>query len=183
MKGKLFVSVICIIFAFSPFLLAQDEGLISYKVDGKEYHVTDAVFEFHPGDGWGSIIGSKTERIDRGAFYIPRYVEVETVGIWVDIAQDEQSIVGTHEANISDLMPITISWIEWIDKGKREYKESYIHQDDSEEEKSIFTVIFENFGPAGTIIKGSFYGKLVDDEGKVYEVTEGKFEIKRVDVD
>lgn len=182
MRGKLSVSVICIIFSLATFLLAQDKGSISYKVDGKEYNFTDAVFEFHPEEGWGSIKGGKTERIKVEGYPFAQYREVE-IGIWVDIAQDEQSIVGTHTANISDLMPVSISWLEWIDKEKGQFKDVYIQQDDSGEEKSIFTVIFENFGPPGTIIKGSFYGKLVDDEGKVYEVSEGKFEIERVDVD
>lgn len=182
MKGKLLVTAIFIVFSFSIFLLAQDEGLISYKVDGKEFRFTDAVFEFHPLDGWGSIKGGKVERIKMGGYPFPQYRDIE-VGIWVDIAQDEQSIVGKHEANISDLMPISVSWFEWIDKEKGEIKEIYLQQDDSGAEKSMFTVIFENFGPPGTIIKGTFYGKLVDDEGNVYEVSEGRFEIKRVDVD
>jgi len=79
-------------------------------------------------------------------------------------------------------MPVYIEWYEWIDKKEGEIATPYISLDGGNEDVRIFTVIFENIGSPGSIIKGSFYGKLYDQDDKLHEVTEGKFAIKRTDV-
>ena len=182
MRFKLLAAVTLFIFSLPIFLLGQDKAFVSYKVDGKEFYFTEGILEYHPDEGWGSLKGLKIEKLDLGEYHFPRYGEIE-IGIWVDISPDENTLVGKHQAKLSDEMPVSITWYEWIDKEKGEFKEFYIHQDETGESDSIFTLEIENFGPPGSIITGTFSGKLVDDEGIVYQITEGKFAVTRTDVD
>lgn len=92
---------------------------MSYKVDGKEFYFTDVKLEYHPGDGYISSEGGKTEKIVLGPYSFPRYRDVE-VGIFIQMGGDENSLVGKHESNTSNEMPTVISWFEWIDKEKGE---------------------------------------------------------------
>jgi len=182
MKRKILVASLFIMFSFSCFILAQDKEFISYKIDGKKYNLDNVTLQYHNGEEWVSVHGSKIERIELGSGLSRYFREIE-VSIGMNITGDEQALVGKHEAAKSDEMPVSLTWYEWIDKKKKELKVFYIHQDDSGESTSIFTVIFENFGPAGSMVQGTFSGKLVDDEGKVYQITEGKFAVKRTDVE
>ena len=37
------------------------------------------------------------------------------------------------------------------------------------------------FGPPGSIVTGTFSGKLYDEDGKLHEITDGVFSVPRVD--
>lgn len=181
MKGRLLLTFIFVIFSLFSFILAQEKEFITYKVDGKEFYFTDVMLEFHPDDGYVSIEGGKTEKIDQGPYSYPRYTNIE-VEIFIQTLGDEKSMVGKHESNTSAEMPVYITWYEWIDKEKGEINELDIGLDSGDESIMIFTLIFENFGPPGSIVKGTFKGKLFDEEDDLHEVSDGKFAIKRTDV-
>lgn len=181
MRDRKILGLIIAAFVITGFIHAQEKEFISYKVDGKEFHFTEVKLEFHPDHAYLAIEAGKTEKIDRGPDFFPRYRDY-TIAITIELAYEEASLVGKHESKIPDTMPVYIEWYEWIDKKEGEIATPYISLDGGNEDVRIFTVIFENIGPPGSIIKGSFYGKLYDQDDKLHEVTEGKFAIKRTDV-
>lgn len=181
MRNKKTLATIIAVFVITGFIHAPEKEFISYKIDGKEYYIAEVKLEFHPENAYLHIEGGKSEKIDRGPNIFPRYRQAK-IGITIELSCDEESAKGKHESNTPDTMPIYIEWYEWIDKKEGEIVFPYISLDGGNESVRTFAVIFEDFGPPGSTIKGSFYGKLYDQDNKLHEVTEGKFTIKRTDV-
>jgi hypothetical protein len=159
-----------------PRASAQDE-FISYKLDGKEVRLTDVKLLWHQ-DNYLTIEGVAMEKVDFGKNATPRFREAEA-SITFQISPEGDSFVGTTKASSSDTLPIYVSWYEI---GKEEgFVKIFAHMADMDSsfEGQIFTVTIENFGDEGTLIKGTFSGKLKGDDDKLHAVEGGKFAIRR----
>lgn len=172
----------CVGFVLAMFSLAQENQFISYSVNGKKFHLTDVKLQSSGENGYFHLEGIKKERVDFGADHYPRYRDME-VGITVEVSP-ENSIAGTHTAHSSDIMPVYVNWYETVkSQNKTEIKEILASMDSGSEDMLEFTVTFENTGPIGTIIKGTFTGKLLDEEGNPYTISDGKFVIKLTEIE
>lgn len=169
---------------FAPFAFgAEQSGTVSYKIDGKAFSFKDARLEYSAGDGYLTITREGTEDVadpaDAG-----RKVEVN-VGMSIELAVEEKALVGVHEAKSGDAMPVYFSWYEIEtdkDTNEKVVKDILASLDGEDEKKQSFRLKIDNFGPAGTVIKGSFSGNLFDEDGKLREVADGVFAIPREDV-
>lgn len=178
------------IFLFFAFIFipqnmrAQDEEFISYKVDDLEFYLTDIKLEYHPDEDYVHIEGTKILKADMGEGRMPRYQNCER-GITIECFKKSESYIGTIEAYSSDVMPVYVSWclvLQADEKSRKEIK-NFLASFDSGEEGMNFSITFEEFGPAGSFVKGTFYGKLLDEEGKLHHIKEGKFKITRTDAE
>jgi len=160
---------------------AQDQ-FISYLVDGKKCSLTNVKLQSSQEGDFIHIEGTRTDKVDFGEGAMPRYRETE-VGITIEVSLSG-SAAGTHVAHSSDTMPVYVSWYEVKKDGSRtDVKNVLASMDSGAEDLLEFSVTFENFGPAGTLIKGSFSGKLLDEDENPHRISEGKFAIKRTDMD
>jgi len=162
--------------------LAQQDQFISYSVNGNKFHLSDVKLQSSAEGDFIHIEGTKKDKVDMGESFAPRYREGE-IGITIEVSLSG-SPVGTHVAHSSDTMPVYVSWYEVKTDNYTKSLNSYLASMDSgEEDRLEFSMTIENFGPNGTLIKGSFSGRLLDEEGNPYRVTEGKFAIKRTDME
>lgn len=173
---------ICLCLVTTIFSRAQEDQFISCSVNGKKFHFTDVKLQSSGEGGFVHLEGVKIEKVDFGKNTIPRYRDLE-VGITAELSPDE-SIIGTHTAHSSDIMPVYVNWYETVkEQDRTEIKQILASMDSGAEDVLEFTITFENFGPEGTLVKGTFKGKLLDDEGNSYAVTDGKFAIKVTDME
>jgi hypothetical protein len=173
---------ICLCLVMAIFSQAQEDQFISYSVNGKTFHFTDVKLQSSGEGGFIHLEGVKIEKVDFGKNSIPRYRDLE-VGITVELSPDD-SIVGTHTAHSSDTMPVYVNWYETVKAQNRtEIKQILTSMDSGAEDMLEFTITFENFGPKGTLVKGTFKGKLLDEQENAYTVTDGKFAIKVTDME
>lgn len=185
MKSREFWVILCVsMLLASPWAFgAGPEGTVSYKIDGKAFSFKDARLEYSAGDGYLTITRDGTEEVaDPGA---PGTKIEVNVGMSIELTVEEKAVAGVHEAKSGDAMPVYFSWYEIeTDKESQEktIKDVLASLDGEDEKKLSFRLKIDNFGPAGTVVKGSFSGKLVDEDGKVHEVAEGVFAIPREDV-
>jgi hypothetical protein len=167
----------------APFsVFAQQGPFISYAVDGKAIQLSEVKLQSSGDGSFIHIEGVKKNKVDLGENAIPRYREAE-VGITIEISLSG-SPVGNHVAHSSDTMPVYVNWYELK---KDEYavrlNDILASMDSGEEDKLEFSVTFENFGPNGTLIKGSFSGRLLDEDGNSHKITDGKFAINRTEME
>ncbi|MCU0587937.1 MAG: hypothetical protein MUF52_07250 [Syntrophobacteraceae bacterium] len=163
--------------------MAEDTGTISYKIGSKTFSFKDARLEYSAGDSYLTLTREGSEEISDPADP-KRKVDVG-VGLSIELAVEEKAVVGVHEAKSADTMPVYFSWYEvFTDKETNEkmLRDILASLDAEDEKKQSFRLKIDNFGPPGTVIKGSFSGKLLDEDGNVREVTDGVFAIPRVDV-
>jgi len=173
---------ICVCLFMAIFSLAQEDQFISYSVDGKKFYLTDVKLQSSGEGGFIHLEGGKIEKVDFGQGYMPRFRDLE-IGITIELSPDD-SIVGTHTAHSSDTMPVYVNWYETVkDQDRTEIREILASMDSGDKEKLEFKIAFENFGPKGTLVKGTFEGKLLDDEGNSYTITDGTFAIKVTDME
>jgi hypothetical protein len=172
------------LFLFVPSLAsAEGSGTISYKIDGKAFSFKDAVLEYSPRDGYLTITREAMEEVVDPSD--PKQKIEVNVGVSLEVAAAENKIVGVHEANSADTMPVYFSWYEIsAEKGAKEkvLKDYLASLDSGDEKKQAMRVKIDNFGPEGTVIKGSFSGKLFDENGALHQITDGSFAIPRTDV-
>jgi hypothetical protein len=163
---------------------AQAEEFIIYKVDDLDFHLTDVKLEFHPDEQYIHIEGTKTFRIDLGSDRFPRYQNCES-GITIELFKGSESFVGTFQGRSSDVIPVYVSWCLLFQEDAETKKKlkNFLASLDSGDEIMNFSITIEEFGPADSLVKGTFYGKLLDEEGKLHNIRDGKFQLIRVDVD
>jgi hypothetical protein len=177
-KGVIVLSVLGVLLSAAG-AAAQDE-FITYTLDGKEVRLTDVKLEWNA-DNYITIEGVAKEKVDLGENAVPRFREAEA-GLTFQIAPQGDSFVATYKTNSSDTLPIYVSWYE---VGKKDgFTEIFAHQADldSSVEGQTFMVTIENFGNEGTLIKGTFSGKLNGDDGMLHAVDGGRFAVRRRNV-
>jgi hypothetical protein len=182
MNGWKSLLTVIIFLAMSTASLAQQDQFISYLVDGKKFNLTNVKLQSSQEGDFIHIEGTRIDRVDFGEGAIPRYRETE-VGITIEVSLSGAA-VGTHMAHSSDTMPVYVSWYEAKkDRSGTNVNSVLASMDSGAEDMLEFSVTFENFGPTGTLIKGSFSGKLLDEDENPHRITEGKFAVRRTDMD
>jgi hypothetical protein len=185
MKSKWFgMSLLMPLFFLVPAVAcAEGSGAVSYKIDGKAFSYKDATLEYSAKDGYLTITREGMEEVADPSD--PKQRIDVNVGVSIELAAEEKALVGVHEANSADTMPVYFSWYEIVAdkeaKGKV-LKDFLASLDNGDEKKQTMRIKVDNFGPAGTVVKGSFSGKLFDEDGALHEVTDGTFAIPRTDV-
>ncbi len=183
MKKGLFIFLFFVFLCIPQMICAQDEEFISYKVDGLEFHLTDVKLEFHPDEQYVHIEGTKAFKSDLGADHFPRYQNCES-GITIEFFKQSESFVGTIEGHSSDVIPVYVSWCLLIQVHEKPTKDikNFLASLDSGEDIMNFSITIDEFGPADSLVKGTFYGKLLDEDGTLHNILDGKFQLIRVDV-
>jgi len=176
MKNAVVLLAMLAVFCLAGTALAQDE-FIAYKLDGKEIRLTGAKLLWHP-ENYLDFEGVFIEKVDYGENSFPRYREAE-LSVTFQIAPEGDKFVATHKAGSSDMIPVYFTWYEIIKKD--EGLEIVSHQADLDSSMAgqFFSVTIDNFGPEGTLITGSFSGKLKGEDEKLHSIDEGKFSIRR----
>lgn len=182
MYTKKVILGIMVLLVMAIFSQAQEEQFISYSINSKTFSFTDVELQSSGEGGYIHIEGVKTERVDFGENHYPRYRDIE-VGITIELSPDS-AVIGTHIAHSSDTMPVYVSWYETVkEQNRTEIKEILASMDSGDENSLEFSITFENFGPKGSLAKGTFKGSLLDEEGNSYTITDGKFAIKVTDME
>ncbi len=163
---------------------AQAGGEVSYKIDGKAFAFKDGRMEYYKGDGYVWLIGERVEMVADPSGPDDEKREV-TVGMSIQLAKSENALVGLHEAKSSDEMPSHFTWYEIVptdDKKGKEIRE-YMASLDSGDDRMVLRLKIDAFGPPGSLVTGTFSGKLCDEAGKLHEITDGVFRVPRKDMD
>lgn len=164
---------------------AQTGGTVSYKVDGKAFAFKDGRLEYYKADGYISLVGERVEMVADPSGPEGEKREI-TVGMTIQLAKSEDAIVGEHRASTPDEMPTHFSWYEIVsteDKKAKEIKEYLASLDSGDESVMVIRLKIDKFGPPGSLIQGTFSGKLFDEDGKLHEITDGVFSVPRKDMD
>ena len=164
---------------------AQTGGTISYKVDGKVFTFKDSRLEYYKADGYISLVGERVEMVADPTGPEGEKREI-TVGMTIQLAKSEDALAGEHRTSTSDEMPTHFSWYEIVpteDKKAKEIKEYLASLDSGDETKMVIRLKIDKFGPPGSLIQGTFSGKLFDEDGKLHEITDGVFSVPRKDMD
>ncbi len=183
MKKGLF-SVWILIFLCIPCMThAQAEEFISYKVDNLKFHLTDVKLEFHPDEHYVHIEGIKTFKADLGAGHMPRYQNCES-GITIEFFKQGETFIGTYQGQSSDVIPVYVSWclLRQEEGSSKKTIKNFLASLDSGEDVMNFSLTVDEFGPVDSLVKGTFSGKLLDEDGMLHNIQDGKFQILRVDV-
>ena len=162
---------------------AQTGGEVSYKVDGKAFTFKDGRMEYYKDDGYISLVGERVEMVADPSGPEGEKREI-TVGMTIQLPKSEAAFVGLHEAGSSDEMPTHFSWYEIVpteDKKGKEIKEYLASLDSGNGDQMIIRLKIDVFGPPGSLVTGTFEGKLYDEDGKLHEITDGVFRVPRVD--
>lgn len=164
---------------------AQTGGAVSYKVDGKAFVFQAGRLEYYKGDGYISLVAERVEMVANPAGPEGEMREV-TVGMTIQLAKGEDALAGEHRASTPDEMPTHFSWYEIVpteDKKAKEIKEYLASLDGGDESAMVILLKIEKFGPPGSLVQGTFSGKLFDEDGKLHEITDGVFSVPRKDMD
>ncbi len=160
----------------------QAGGSVSYKIDGKDFSFKNGRMEYYKDDGY---VWLQAERTDMAADPSGLYDEPRemTVDISIQLATSEDKIVGLHEAASSDEIPVHFSWYEIVPTEDKKGKtiKGFMASLDSGKAGMILRFKIDAFGPPGSIVTGTFSGKLCDEDGRFHEVTDGVFSVPRVD--
>jgi hypothetical protein len=184
MKKGPFIVLLFMFFCFPQSIPAQADEFISYKVDDLEFHLTDVKLEFHTDGQYIHIEGNKTFKADLGAGHYPRYRDCES-GITIEFFKQGESFVGTIQGKSPNIIPVYVSWclMKKDDETSKKTIKNFLASLDSEEDIMNFSITIDEFGPSNSIVKGTFNGQLLDEEGKLHNILDGKFQLIRVDVD
>ena len=166
-----------------PQAASQTGGTVSYKIDGRAFNFTDGRLEYYKDDGYVSLVAERAEMVEDPSGPEGEKREV-TVGMSIQLAKEESRLVGDHRSSTPDEMPTHFSWYEIVpreDKKGKEIRESLATLDEGDESKMYIRLKIETFGPAGSLVAGTFSGKLFDEDGKLHEITDGVFRVPRVD--
>lgn len=179
MKIRTYCLGIALFFLALPQAFAQNE-FMSYTLDGKLIPMKEIKLLRHS-DNYLTIEGAVKEKVDFGENAQPRYRDAEA-GITFQISPEGDSFIGTFKGKSSDTLPVYVNWYE-IGKDQG-FVTIFAHSADmdSSHPEQIFTVTLDNYGEEGTLIQGTFSGKLKGDDGKLHAVEEGKFAIRRKNI-
>lgn len=176
------VCALLFVFLVPALPASQPGGTISYKIDDRSFTFSNGRLEYYKGDGYISLTCLHTELVaDPSGSAEKREVDV---GMAVHLAGDEASFGGLHEASSPDVMPTHFSWYEIVpvkDKKAQEIKIYLAGLDSGDEKQMIFHLKIEEFGPPGSLVQGTFSGKLFDEEGRLHQIADGIFSVPRVD--
>lgn len=164
---------------------AQTGGTVSYKVDGKAFTFKDGRLEYYKTDGYISLVAERVEMVADPTGPEGEKREI-TVGMAIQLAKSEDALAGEHRTSTPDEMPTHFSWYEIVpteDKKAKEIKEYLASLDSGDETQMIIRLKIDKFGPPGSLIQGTFSGKLLDEDGKLHEITDGVFSVPRKDMD
>jgi hypothetical protein len=183
MKKRLFIVAFLILLGIPLMIHAQAEEFISYKVDDLEFHLTDVKLEFHPDEQYIHIEGIKTIKADLGAGHFPRHQNCES-GITIEFFKQGETFVGTFQGQSSDVIPVYVSWclMRQEEGSSKKTIQNFLASLDSGEDVMNFSLTIIEFGPVNSLVKGTFNGKLLDEDGVLHNIRDGKFQILRVDV-
>ena len=162
----------------------QTGGSISYKIDGKEFAFKNGRMEYFKDDGYVWLIAERVERIADPSGVYDEPLEM-TIDLNIQLAKSEDKLVGLHEARSSDEMPTHFSWYEIVpteDKKGKEINEYLAGLDSGEGDQMVIRLKIDQFGPPGSLVTGTFSGKLFDEDGRLHEITDGVFSVPRVDM-
>lgn len=184
MKKRLFIVLLFLSLCFLQPIHAQHDEFISYRVDNLEFHLTDVKLEFHPDEEYIHIEGSKSFKADLGEGHYPRYKNCES-GITIELFKQGETFIGTVQSNSPNVTPVYVSWclMKKEDETSKKTMKNFLASLDSEEDIMNFSITIEEFGPENSFVKGTFHGKLLDEEGKLHNILDGKFQLIRVDVE
>ncbi|MBN2353877.1 MAG: hypothetical protein JXD23_14985 [Spirochaetales bacterium] len=173
------LAVMCV--ALAP-AAAQAKGVISYTIDGKPFKFTDGKMEYHVKSGYVSLT---YEKVDVFTMSNGRARKGGAVGVTIQVGGDEPNYPGLHEANSSDEIPVFFSWYEVVKDPKtgkvKDVRQHTLSLDSGDTSKMFVKIKIDSFGPAGSMITGTFTAKAYDDEGVLHSVTDGVFRVPRVD--
>jgi hypothetical protein len=183
MKQGLLIFLFFMFLCIPQTIRAQVEDFISYRVNGLEFYLTDVKLEFHPDEQYIHIEGIKVFKADLGADHFPRYQNCES-GITIELFKQEETFVGTIQGQSSDVIPVYVSWCLLVqeDENLKKTLKNFLASLDSGEDIMNFSVTIDEFGPADSLVKGTFHGKLLDEDGTLHNILDGKFQLIRVDV-
>lgn len=183
MKKGIFILLVFILILCPQAIPAQEGEFISYKVDNLEFSLSDVKLEYHPDEEYVHIEGVKIIKADMGGGRFSRPQNCES-GIIIECFKQGESFLGTFEAHSSDEIPVYVSWCLILQNEERSRKEikNFLASLDSGEDILSFSITFSEFGPEGTFIKGTFHGKLLDENGELHEIRDGKFQLIRKDM-
>ncbi len=170
MKNNLLRAFLLIILvAFVSTLLAQDTPSITFKVAGKTFQFDNVSLRYSAEDSSLRILGDNAVFDESG--------EQKTVpdsGISLELTLNSTA---PEIYNITDYEMAGINI--WWPGEDAEAPESFIAL--RSEESNSFSFEITEFGAVNEPVKGKFSGKLYDENGTVFTVTDGFFLIKRVD--
>lgn len=164
---------------------AQPGGTVSYKLDGKAFSFQDGRLEYYRSDGYISLVAERSKMVVDPSGPEGEMREV-TEGMTIQLAKPEKELEGGHRSNTPDEMPTHFSWYEIVpteDKKGKTIEDRLASLDGGDETKRVIRLKIEKFGPAGSLIRGTFSGTLYDEDGRLHEVTEGTFSVPRKDMD
>jgi hypothetical protein len=165
-------------------LMAQEEaGTISYKINGKLFTFNNGRMEYYKDDGYFSLTCKKTQWIADPAGTDQKLPA--SVGMTIQYPGDEGEFSGTHQANSSDQIPTYFFWYDIVpaqNKKGKALKNMLAGLDSGDENVMVINLTVENFGPPGSLVQGTFNGKLFDEDGKLYRITDGRFSVPRKDM-
>jgi len=157
-------------------------GTVSCKIDGKAYVFKDGRMEYHKADGYIWLIAGGVEMVadPSGPDDEEREISVE---VSVQIVGQESTFVGLHEARSADEMPTHFSWYAIVPAKEGQGKEikEFLASLDSGDAAMVFRIKIDTFGPPGSLVKGTFSGKLYDEDGRLHEITDGVFSVPCVE--
>ena len=184
MKKGLFIVWLFMFLCFPRMIPAQNEEIISYKAENHEFHLTDVKLEHHPDEQYIHIEGTKTFKADMGADHFPRYQNCAS-GITIELFKQGESYIGTFQGKSSDVIPVYVEWCLLHEEGETSKKtiKNFLASLDSGEDIMNFSITIDEFGPADLLVRGTFNGKLLDEEGTLHTISDGKFQLIRVDVE
>ncbi len=174
-------AAIAVAAAEAPAFLTAPPGagdqFISFKLDGREVRMT-RVKLFWYSDNHVTFDGSFKDRVDLGEKSSPRVRNGE-ISVSFPVAPEGSSFVGTHRVGPSDMVPVYVSWYEVVKQGGSAGLVERIADLDSAVEGQFLSVTFENFGAAGTLVKGVFSAVLKGNDGKLHSIDDGRFALVR----
>jgi hypothetical protein len=179
---RVFIGVLLSVVLGSPLPATQTGGAVSYKIDGKAFAFKDGRMEYYKADGYIWLIAERVKMVADPSGLYDEELEI-SVEVNIQIAGKESTYVGLHEARSSDEMPTHFSWYEIVptEDGKGKEIKEFLASLDSGDEAKVFRLKIDTFGPPGSLVKGTFSGRLYDEDGKLHEITDGVFSVPCVD--
>lgn len=179
MNSKAAVVVVALLCCAAATSSGEDE-FMSYTLDGKAVRLSEVKLLRHS-DNYLTIEGELREEVDFGEYSRPRYREA-VAGLTFQLMPLGASFVGTHRGNSSDSLPVYLSWYEIGEEGGVVTIFSWAADMEGSHPEQLFTVHVAEYGEAGALVTGTFSGKLLGEDGKLHEVADGAFAIRRTDV-
>jgi len=166
-----------VLLTFSSMVYAE-ETYATFKIDNKVFKLKDVALEYNATDNFISLRAEKMETV----VITTEEGEEETdmsVGMAFELDLKPKSPEGKYESSSPETIPVSFWWYD-MDNDLNEF---YISLDGGDESSRKFAITIDKFGEAGSMVSGSFQGVLLDESGKTYKITDGKFCAKRVDTE